>query len=122
MELKDFISETIVQIASGVIEATEKCKNMNVIVNPDVTYGQNGEFVVPKNGTFNLERRVQQINMDICVTVTESESKDINAKVGISVLGLGANSSGTTSNTNESRIRFSIPVCLPVSKIMLSAK
>jgi len=120
MELKDFISETIVQIANGVIDAIEKCNEKNVIVNPDITIGEKGEYWVPRNGSYKIARRVQQVEMDICVTVSESEKNGIDAKVGISVFGIGTNSTGLKSNTNESRIKFSIPVCLPVSKVNLS--
>ena len=122
MELKDFISETIVQIATGVTDAIEKCSEKNVIVNPDITIGENGEFWVPSKGSYRISRRVQQVEMDVCVTVSESENNGIDAKVRISVFGIEANSTGIKSNTNETRIRFSIPVCLPVSKVNLSEK
>lgn len=117
MELKDFISETILQIASGVMDAKEKCKELDVIVNPDLTVGANNAYYVPNKGTYPVERRVQIINMDICVTVSESENNGIEGKVGIKIFGIGANSTESKGSTNESRVRFSIPVCLPVSKV-----
>jgi len=121
MELKDFISETILQIVSGVIDATVKCKDIDVIVNPDVTVGKKDAFWIPSNKKdYKLVRRVQQIDMDICVTVTENESNELGAKAGIFVFAIGANSKGTKENKNENRVRFSIPVCLPVSEINLT--
>ena len=48
MELKEFISQTIREIAEGVQAASEQCSDLGVIVNPAVTLGENGDFFVPK--------------------------------------------------------------------------
>ena len=34
MDLKDFVSETIVQISQGLIEAQEKAKDLGTVINP----------------------------------------------------------------------------------------
>lgn len=36
MELKDFISNTIEQISLGILEASKKCNQCGVIVNPNI--------------------------------------------------------------------------------------
>jgi hypothetical protein len=48
MELKDFISNTIEQISLGILEASEKCNQYGVIVNPNITIGEQGDFCIPK--------------------------------------------------------------------------
>ena len=48
MELKDFISNTIEQISLGIIEASKKCEQYGVIVNPNITIGSQGDYCVPK--------------------------------------------------------------------------
>ena len=48
MELNEFISQTIREIAEGVQTASEQCSDLGVIVNPAVTLGENGDFFVPK--------------------------------------------------------------------------
>ena len=74
MELKDFISNTIEQISLGVLDASEKCNRYGVIVNPNITIGEQGDFCIPKQPEHvNIQRRVQLIDMDIAVTVIESE-------------------------------------------------
>lgn len=40
MELKDFISNTIEQISLGILEASKKCNQCGVIVNPNITIGK----------------------------------------------------------------------------------
>lgn len=72
MELKEFISETIQQISLGVTDAMNKCSELDVIVNPDITVGEDGNFFVPNKGNYSMERRVQILDMDIAITVTTS--------------------------------------------------
>lgn len=118
MELKDFISNTIEQISLGIIEASKKCNQYNVIVNPNITIGEQGDFCIPKQPErVNIQRRVQMIDMDIAVTVVETEEGTIEGKAGISCLGVKGNSQEGKSTSNENRIKFSIPICLPITDI-----
>lgn len=48
MEIKEFISETILQISSEILDAMDKCSELDVIVNPDITVGSDGDFYVSK--------------------------------------------------------------------------
>jgi hypothetical protein len=119
MELKDFISNTIEQISLGILDASEKCKQYGVIVNPNITIGAQEGFYIPKQPEHvNIQRRVQLIDMDIAVTVIESEEGMIEGKLGISFIGVGGNSQEGKSTSNENRVKFSIPVCLPVTDII----
>jgi len=117
MELKDYISETIRQIVLGITEAQKNVEGLDIIVNPNITIGQNGEFFVPSKKSYNIQRRVQNIDMDINLTVTESETNSIGGKIGVSVFGVGADSSGVKETSNQNRVRFSIPICFPVTKV-----
>lgn len=119
MELKDFISNTIEQISLGIFEASKKCNQYGVIVNPNITIGEQGDFCIPKQPEHvNIQRRVQLIDMDIAVTVIESEEGKIEGKLGVSIIGVGGKSQEGKSTSNESRVKFSIPVCLPVTDII----
>lgn len=119
MELKDFISNTIEQISLGILEASEKCNQYGVIVNPNITIGKQGDFCIPKKPEYvDIQRRVQLIDMDIAVTVIESEEGKIEGKLGTSFIGVGGKSQEGKSTSNESRVKFSIPVCLPVTDII----
>lgn len=117
MELKEFISQTIREIAEGVQAASEQCSDLGVIVNPAVTLGENGDFFVPKENVkehINVERRVQQIHMDVLVSVTETTTLDSQVKASIKVLGANVNGKSEGNTLNSNRVSFDIPVCLPV--------
>ena len=51
MDIKEFVSEAILQIAQGIKEASEKCQEnqLDVIVNPNVTIGSDNGVCIPKN-------------------------------------------------------------------------
>lgn len=118
MELKEFISQTIREIAEGIQAASEQCSDLGVIVNPAVTLGENGDFFVPKDKVkehITVERRVQQIHMDVLVSVTETSTIDSQVKASIKVLGANINSKTEGNTVNSNRVSFDIPVCLPVT-------
>jgi hypothetical protein len=52
--------------------------------------------------------------MDIAVTVTDSIEKDGGGKAGIPYFEAKINVQESKSTANESRIRFSIPICFPM--------
>lgn len=117
MELKEYISQTIYEIAQGVIEASQKCAELGAIVNPAETVGENGSYYVPKDkikGHTAVERRVQQIHMDVLISVTESSMLDSTLKASIKVLGADVNGKTEGNTVNSNRVSFDIPVCLPV--------
>lgn len=123
MELKDFISETIQQISIGVKDAMEKCSDLDVIVNPDVTIGGDGDyFILNDKNHISIQRRVQIIDMDISVVVTATTENKMGGKIGISMIGLGGETKGIENTSNTNRVKFSIPVCLPVSEAPIKQK
>jgi hypothetical protein len=123
MELKDFISETIQQISLGVKDAMDKCAELDVLVNPDITTGENGNFCIPDSKyNVNIQRRVQIIDMDISVVVTATTENKMGGMIGISMIGIGGETKGIENTSNTNRVKFSIPVCLPVSKAPINEK
>jgi len=92
MNIKDFVSETLKEIASGVKEAQ---KDNCVVV---VRYA---------SGT------IREVEFDIAVTAVEETGTS--GKVGISVWSIGAGMSGKTESSSSvvSRIKFGVPLQLP---------
>lgn len=124
MELRDFISSTILEISQGIKQAQVKCtdENLDVLINPDITIGSKGDYVIPdtKKSKYNFNRRVQLLEMDISVTVSETEQNSVSGGAGISKIvkiGVDASTSGSTENTSQNRIKFTIPVAFPAAKV-----
>jgi hypothetical protein len=94
MELDEFVCKTLEQVISGVKKSHEHAKSL-------------GSRIAMKG--------FSHIEFDVAVTVTEgSESKKGG---GITVWGVAGNAEGKSATTNSSvsRIKFSVPVCLPRS-------
>jgi hypothetical protein len=123
MELKQFIKETIVQISMGMKEVITMNEELGIIVNPNITIASSHEnFHVPTDpeNISKLERRVQLLHYDIALTISEEDNIEIGGKVGIQLLGIKGHESGISKNTQENRLNFSIPICLPISDIRKS--
>lgn len=119
MDLKDFIRETLVQIARGVEEADTELHSSRAMINPKniaVERSGNaqhfGSLQEDGNGPYYLDS-VQAIDFDVAVHA--KEGTEASAKGGISVgsIGFGAKGSTTEIKSSESRIKFRIPMVLP---------
>lgn len=114
MDITDFIKETIKQISDGVYAASIECSQSDVIVNPTISVGENGEYFIPRNpSVVNMQRRVQTISFDIAVEASETIEKGGQTGVSIHVVTGKGNFSNHNTNSTISRICFSVPVCLP---------
>ncbi len=95
MELKDFVSQSFQDIANGVIDAQEKLKETDAIIN-----------------AFN---QVKLRNIEFDIATTAREGKEIEGKAGIKIYVASANAGGKSisENSSISRLKFTIPVVLP---------
>jgi hypothetical protein len=113
MELKNFVSETIKHVIDGVINAQEYATAKGARVNPRLAY-------MPKQATqmweLKTEQPVQFIEFDIAVTASEGTKTQGGVSVLVGVFGLASKGQSEESNQKLNRIKFSIPVGLPVCK------
>lgn len=108
MELKDFISQTLVEIQGGVqdaINTTIANKTMGAI-NP--VWGTSDDI---------HRRDLQTVDFDIAVTVSDKTTGEANAGIKVAVFKIGGEASGSTKTSNVSRIQFSIPIIPPMTTI-----
>ncbi|NGX90046.1 hypothetical protein GW579_23500 [Rahnella sp. Lac-M11] len=114
MKLDTYVEETIKQIITGISAAQEFGEKNNAKVNPaSVSFNHNNSTNV---FCTNTGVPIQQIEFDIVVSVNEGNSSTDAPEitVGSSTISGSAQSSETT-NTSTNRIKFSIPVLLPIS-------
>ena len=117
MELQEFITGTLVQIARGIEGAAEQLKTSKAIVNPRnvSTSSTKDEHIY---GYLNVHRKfykvVQKIDFDVAVTA--EKGKETKGGIGISVGSMTVGTQGKldSSSSSVSRIRFSVPMVLPM--------
>lgn len=117
MNLQEFVTETIVQITTGIAKAQEKALEVGAVVNPKGYRVQDGELLW-KLGTSNqnAERRGTLVEFDVAVTVSEGNEIKAGMAVFTAVLGIGSQAQSEAAASTVSKIKFSIPVFLPTQK------
>ena len=108
MELKEFVTDVLQQITDGVVDAQKR----GVFVNPKIT-------VMPKDrGDYLMDGtpyygRTHNVDFEVGLT---NETENGAGKFGVSFAGIsvGVDGKNSVSTTALTRIRFTIPVFLPL--------
>jgi hypothetical protein len=109
MKLSDFIALTLDEIMAGVTNAAEAHK----------ASGRFG-FINPMDGERNDEFAsipISNVSFDVAVTVETSEASKTGGGVNLKVIEASIGSNGQTRLVGESRVAFTVPVCLPTTKL-----
>jgi hypothetical protein len=120
MDLKDFVKESIVQIAKGIEEANSELSESQAMVNP-LYIRANSENAQVYGRTMQRDdgyaepdsKVVEKVSFDVAVVAESGEQGSAGAKLSIASIGFGVNGQTESSNKSESRIKFSIPVVYP---------
>jgi hypothetical protein len=114
MDLKQFVSGTITQIAEGIRDAQSKTEGTGAWVNPagSVVTG-NAVKDLKYVETFDTRAYLQEVKFDVALTV--SDTQGAGAGGGLQVFGvkIGADTSVSYQNAAVSRVQFSIQVVWP---------
>jgi len=113
MELRDFVAETLRQIIDGIKAAQEYSSDKGAKVNPKKLYFRTDQ------GSVKLQDRstgalVQEIDFDVAVTTTEGTQTKGGIGVFVGPIGLGSQGQSNVNNQSVSRIKFSVPLLLPL--------
>jgi hypothetical protein len=115
MQLKDFISETFKEIVDGVIAAQAYAGPKGARVSPA---GSNcrtdqGALVFWDGATGEV---LTVIEFDVAVTTTENSGTKGGIGVFVGPVGIGSQGQSSAGNSSISRIKFSVPIHLPMSQ------
>lgn len=112
MELKEFINQTISEIATAMIESQSELKDKKVIINPKYTVKDGNRHYLATEVDANGRTEVSELSFDLALEVSDSESGS--KGIGIaSVLQAGASKSSEQGSTITQRISFTVPVVFP---------
>lgn len=108
MELKEFVTDVLQQITDGVVDAQKR----GVFVNPKTTVRQRGraDFIIDGTPCFG---RTYDVDFEVGLT---NEEESGTGKFGVSFAGIsvGVDGKNSASTTALTRIRFTIPIFLPL--------
>ena len=121
MDLQTFIRETLVQIASGISEASAAVSDSGAIVNPanvsptnqpgSPIYGQ----IIPRRDSV-MRRYVQSVTFDVAIAASEGTGTRGGIGVVVGAIALGSQGQSNAASSTTSRIQFSVPIALPESQ------
>lgn len=113
MDLKEFVRETLVQIATGVKDAQSEVRAMGGIVNPatqNPSTSGNSYFA-----SVDELHHVFLVDFDVAVTVAENTGTNAQAKLNVAtILSLGAGGQSANSSAASNRLTFKVPLALPL--------
>jgi hypothetical protein len=112
MDLKQFVNETLTQIAQGVSEAQTSVRSVGGFVNPALRGVVNRESYF---GSVETGQHVFLVEFDVAVTVAKGKGTNAGAKLEVaSFLSLGAGGKSNEETQSTSRVKFKVPIALPV--------
>jgi len=111
MELKEFVTETLLQIASGIEAAQTELQDSGSAarINTSVTRDNSGTLV-----TGGRRHSVEFVEFDVAILA--NSGTETKAGVGLTVaslLSLNAGGKSNDSHGTESRIKFKVPIAYP---------
>jgi hypothetical protein len=114
MELKEFVTESLMQIVEGIADAQKRLKDSGseAIINTNMTATDVGHVV-----TGGRRRPVEFVEFDVAVVANEgTEMKGGMGLTVASLLKIEAGAKGNQSTGSESRIKFKVPMSYPMHK------
>lgn len=107
MELKEFITETLVQMMEGVKNAQQRSKEFGGFVNPEdqqktSTHVGSSHWV-----------KIQPVDFEISLTETSSSDSQKGISVNFGGIGGKGGKEKNEQSTSLNKIKFTIPVILP---------
>jgi hypothetical protein len=116
MDLKEFVSETLISIVSGVADAQKKVEELDAKVNPA---GLRTNYKSTDNAVWDHSNNnyAQIITFDVAVTAEDNAKAGAKVKVIAGLFGADVNAETGNKNSLVTRVKFSVPILLPPQDI-----
>ena len=113
MELKEFISETLISIISGVSEAQKEATKLGAHVNPTGLMRNTSNIADNAIWDNSSNNYAQPVSFDIAVTVEDKAQVGAKIKVIAAIFGADAEAKQENKDSLASRVQFIVPILLP---------
>lgn len=111
MDLKEFIRNTLTQIAEGAAEAQANISALGGEVAPSINTGTYMEL--GKHGLLSTDKGyAHMVDFDVALTTSEGTGTKGGIGVFLGVATLGSGGESKSESSSLSRIKFSIPITL----------
>lgn len=120
MNLKEFITSTLIEIAEGVNDAMPVYKKLNAAVNPSNLCKDGFLYFQGSNRPGHTEDyRFSLSNIEFEIGLTDNNGKEGQSGIGVffGSVGLGTKTTEQENTKSITKVKFSIPVKLPTQKL-----
>lgn len=121
MDIKEFVAATLTQIVEGAAASADAISRVGGAVNPPTlnTFKSDGTCI----GDTHTGALVFAVDFDIAVTVTATTETNAGARLQVaSLLNLGAGGKSGDANQSTSRVKFRVPIALPLDAKMRESR
>jgi len=113
MNLKDFVTESLVEIIEGITDAQARVSNTKSQVSPQISSlfskSQSGGANLAL-GWDNMGNLIHTVDFDVAVTALEGTETKGGIGVVTGILALGSQGKSEESNQSISRLQFKVPI------------
>lgn len=113
MELKEFISETLTQIAQGVKDAQNNVAELGAKVNPANVASFEGDIPHCKGSMKTPSKVLCDVEFSVALTNNSSTSTDSGIGILFGAVSLGGKHNTSDKDTSLNSIRFNVIMELP---------
>jgi hypothetical protein len=117
MELKEFISQSIIQIVNGIIDGHKEVRKVGALVNPRI--GKKEMGTAQRNdilaGLGDNGDHINFLEFDVALIASEDTKGKGGLGVFVGAIGLGATGESVSANSQQSRLKFTIPIQFPAA-------
>lgn len=110
MELKEFITQTLININQGIIDAQERTKDSGILINPQNFRKRDSNIYEVCNGN---SAPIQEIEFNVVVNVTDGKDSKIAVGAFTGLLSGGVSNTNQNNNSTQTTIKFNLPVQFP---------
>ena len=112
MEIQDFIRSVLVQLVRGVETAQQELKDSKATINP---LGIRAQLALEQN---KAAPDFTNVEFELAVEVKSSGEQAGGVGIQVAVFKMGAEGKKMEAESHVSRLRFSVPVHLPLGNVI----
>ncbi len=113
MQLREFISETLVQIVGGVVDARAKVDTLNAVARVNPFLDPMADQLAKHGFTLAGGDAVQSVEFDVSVTTKDTSGTKGGVGVFVVPFTMGTSGQSSSETSGSSRILFRVPLTLP---------
>lgn len=110
MELKEFVTQSLVQIVQGTEAAYEQLKETGAVINPGIHVNAVTDKMVRSTSGYSA---VIPVEFDVALTIEENAKTEGGGKLNVVFSSIGGNAQSSITSSAVSRIKFAVPIQLP---------